>query len=156
MKGRLALESSKDTGLKSPGTQPDRLPGAELEVMSCVWQNGRSTAREIREAMAHYRPMTHGSMVTLLKRLEAKGWVGREKGLVGKAFVYRALRRPEPTHRRILRDLVRRVFGGNGVALISTLLDSKPPTTEELDRLQCLFDDLREKRTDVAEGEGEK
>ena len=121
--------------------------------MACVWQRGRATAREIREAMANYRPMTHGSMATLLKRLEAKGWVGKEKGSVGKAFVYRAIRRPEPTHRRILRDLVRRIFAGNGVALISTLLDSEPPTTEELDRLEDLFEQLRQKQAEASKGE---
>jgi len=133
--------------------ETDRLPEAELEVMACVWQRGESTAREVRETMAGYRPMTHGSMVTLLKRLEAKGWVAKEKGPVGKAFVYRPIRRPGPTHRRILHDLVRRIFGGNGVALISTLLDSEPPTTEELDRLEKLFEELRQKQAEATQGE---
>ena len=113
--------------------------------MACLWQKGSATAREIREAMADYRPMTHGSTVTLLRRLEAKGWVDRRKGPVGKAFVYRPLRRPEPTHRRLVRDLVKRVFGGSGVRLISTLLDSEPPTAEELEELQRLFERLRDK-----------
>ena len=120
----------------------DRLPDAELEVMACLWQDGPATARDVRETMAEYRPMTHGSMVTLLKRLEAKGWVAREKGPVGKAFVYRSVRRPGPTHRRILRNLVRRIFGGR-VALISTLLDSQPPSAKELNELEELFQDLR-------------
>ena len=123
--------------------------------MACVWQRGESTARGVREAMSAYRPMTHGSMVTLLKRLEAKGWLAREKGPVGKAFLYRAIRRPGPTHRRILRNLVGRIFGGNGVALISTLLDSEPPTTEEMDRLQTLLDDLRKKRANATPDEGQ-
>ena len=131
----------------------DHLPDAELEVVASLWQRGKSTARQIREAMADYRPMTHGSMVTLLKRLEAKGWVDREKGPVGKAFIYRATRRPGPTQRRILRDLVLRVFGGNGVKLISTLLDTEPPTEPELDRLQHLFEELREKRQGVRKDE---
>lgn len=122
-----------------------QLPDAELEVLACLWQQGRATARQVREAMAGYRPMTHGSMVTLLKRLEAKGWVTREKGPVGKAFIYHATRRAGPTRRRILRDLVHRIFGGNGVELISTLLDSTPPTPKELDRLERMFEELRAK-----------
>ena len=131
--------------VKRRGAQPERLPDAELDVMACMWQRGQATAREVREAMTDYRPMTHGSMVTLLKRLEAKGWVAREKGPVGKAFVYHPLRRPEPTRRRILSDVVRRVFEGNGVALVSTLFDSSPPTSEQLTQLEQLFEDLREK-----------
>jgi predicted transcriptional regulator len=139
----------KSQQVSEPTSRPaadGRLPDAELEVVASLWQRGEATAREIREAMAAYRPMTHGSMVTLLKRLEAKGWVARQKGPVGKAFVYHATRRPGPTQRRILRDLVRRIFGGNGVKLVATLLNSEPPTTEELNQLQHLFDELREKR----------
>ena len=60
-----------------------RTPRAELDVLGCLWQHGRATARELREAMGGYRPMTHGSMVTLLKRLEAKGLVTKRKGPVG-------------------------------------------------------------------------
>ena len=134
----------------SKTTQPggDRLPDAELEVMGCLWQQGSATARQVREAMGGYRPMTHGSMVTLLKRLEAKRWVTREKGPVGKAFVYRPTRRPGPTRKRILRNLVQRVFGGNGVALVSALFDSRPPSPVEMEKLQELFDDLKAKSQD--------
>jgi len=128
---------------KSGDAQLDRLPDAELEVMACLWQQGQATARNVREMMDAYRPMTHGSMVTLLKRLEAKGLVSRAKGKVGKAFVYQPTRKPGPTYRRILRDLVHRIFRGNNVEVVSTLLDSNPPTPEELERLQKLVDDLR-------------
>ena len=152
--GWVNMKTIQDDTPAGNGTNGKPLPHAELEVMACIWQRGESTAREVREVMSTYRPMTHGSMVTLLKRLEAKGWLAREKAPVGKAFIYHATRRPEPTHRRILTDLVRRIFGGNGVALISTLLDSKPPTMEELDRLQKLFDDLREKRANETQDEG--
>jgi len=137
----LATQSKR----KADDGEGAQLPDAELEVLACLWQQGRATARQVREAMAGYRPMTHGSMVTLLKRLEAKGWVTREKGPVGKAFIYHATRRAGPTRRRILRDLVHRIFGGNGVELISTLLDSTPPTPKELDRLERMFEELRAK-----------
>ena len=129
--------------LKSGDAELDRLPDAELEVLACLWQQGEATAREVREMMDSYRRMAHGSMVTLLKRLEAKGLVTRAKAPVGKAFVYRPTRKPGPTYRRILRDLVHRIFRGNNVEVVSTLLDSNPPTPEELDRLQELVDDLR-------------
>jgi len=141
----MAGEATSKPKRTTSAADAKRLPDAELEVMACLWQEGPRTAREVREIMADYRPMTHGSMVTLLKRLEAKKWVEREKGPVGKAFVYRALRRPGPTHRRIVRNLVRRVFGGSGVALISTLLDSQPPTPNEMEKLEQLFQELRAK-----------
>jgi len=123
----------------------ENLPSAELEVLACLWQQGKATAREIRETMQGYRPMTHGSMVTLLKRLEGKNLVSKEKSPVGKAFLYHPTRRPEPTYRRIMRDLRERVFGDSGVAMVSSLFETRTPTPEELDALQQLLDQLRDK-----------
>lgn len=112
--------------------------------MACLWEGGPATARRIRETMHDYRPMAHGSVMVLLKRLEAKGWVDREKAPRGKAFIYRAIRNPGPTHRRLLDELVRRIFGGKPVAVVSSLFDAAPPTEAELDELQQLLDRLRD------------
>jgi|SRR6266404_7737483 len=136
----------------------ERLPDAELEVLASLWQHGQATARQLREAMTGYRPMAHASMVTLLKRLVAKGLVKRDKGPVGKAFVYKPLRRPEKTYRRVVNDMLQRIFGGNGIALVTSLFETQPPTRDEVDQLQRLLDQLRRQRehnegSDPLEGE---
>src|SRR5579871_1889294 len=123
-----------------------QLPDAELDVMVCLWQKGPSTAREVREALSTQRPMRHATVFTLLKRLESKRLVAREKGPVGKAFVYRALVRPAKTHKRILGDLLDRVFQGSGIALVASLLESRPPTADEIDELENLLKELRRKK----------
>ena len=122
------------------------LPDAELEVLACLWQKEEASAREVREAMGKYRPMTHGAMATLLRRLELKGLVAKRKGEVGKAFIYRPTRAPEPMYRKIMRDLRQRVFGGSGVAMVASLFETSVPTDEELSALEGLLDDLRAKR----------
>ena len=73
-------------------THPD-LPEAEMEMLACLQRKGEATARELREALRPFRPLAHPSVVTLLQRLEAKGLVSRDKGNVGKAFVYQPTRR---------------------------------------------------------------
>ena len=134
-----------------PERQAEKLPpDAELDVLACLWQRGAATAREVREMLDSYRPMAHGSAVTLLNRLLTRGLVAREKAPVGKAFVYKPTEAARPTRRRILRRIAERIFGGNGVEMVSTLLDATPPTSEELDRLQSLLDELR-KRADGGE-----
>jgi len=132
-------------GAARPKSRPQDLPDAELEVLACLWQKGKATARETRETMAGYRPMTHGAMVTLLKRLEGKGLVTRTKAPVGKAFLYQPTRKPEPVYRRLMRDLHERVFGGSGVKMFASLLEARPPSADELEALQTLLDELREK-----------
>jgi len=131
---------------KKDTKSPQELPDAELEVLACLWQKDEASAREVREAMDSYRPMTHGAMATLLKRLEAKGLVARRKGLVGKAFLYRPTRAPEPMYRKIMRDLRQRVFGGSGVAMVASLFETAVPSDEELAALEKLLDELRRKR----------
>ena len=87
--------------------------------------------------------MAHASIVTLLNRLESKGLIRHAKGPVGKAFVYTPTRRPGKTYRRVIGDVLERIFGGNGPALVASLFETKPPTTEEIEQLQRLLDQLR-------------
>lgn len=120
------------------------LPDAELEVMACLWKRGTATVREVQQAMQGYRPMTHASAFTLLKRLQAKGLVTRAKGPVGKAFVFKPTVRPGRTYRRVIGGMLERIFGDNPVALAASLFETRPPTSEELGELQELLDRLRE------------
>ena len=119
------------------------LPDAELDVMVCLWQYGSQTARQLRERLSTTRRMTHASISTLLMRLLDKGLVGREKGTVGKAFVFRPLVPSNAIRRHLVGDLLDRVFGGSGVALVSTLLESRRPTPRELEELSALVEQLR-------------
>jgi BlaI family penicillinase repressor len=133
------------------------LPDAELDVLACLWRRGEATAREIRQMLEPHRPMAHGSVVTLLKRLETKGAVTKEKGPVGKAFVFQASREPAPTYRQLVRKLLDRVFGGDGTVLVASLFETRPPTPDELDDLQQMLDEWREKndaRSGAKTGQG--
>lgn len=129
----------------------EQIPQAELEVVACLERLGAATVRELREAMASYRPMAHGSMVTLLKRLEDKGLVRHGKGSVGKAFVYRCSPAVADTYNSLMARLRERVFDGNSVALVASLFESRPPDADELVELQALLDTLRG-RVEASEG----
>ena len=121
------------------------LPPAELDVMNCIWQRDE-TATAIRESLAQTRPLSHSSVCTLLKRLEEKGMIERSKGTKGKAFVYRPLVAKAGTKRSMLTRLLDRLFGGNGVALVASLLESRPPTDTEIDELEKLIKELKAER----------
>ncbi len=121
------------------------LPDSELDVMSCLWREGSATAREIRDALEDRRPMAHATVCTLLKRLEEKGFVSRAKASRGKAFVYRAELQPNGPARRLLQGLRDRLFGGDAVALVASLMDSRPPSADELSDLEQLVKDLKQR-----------
>lgn len=124
---------------------PD-VPEAELELLACLQRRGQATAAELREGLRPFRPLAHPSVVTLLQRLEAKRLVTRDKGDVGKAFVYRPTDRSGATFRAKLRRLVQRAFGGDSVALVTSLFETHPPSAAELDKVQELLNELREKQ----------
>jgi predicted transcriptional regulator len=122
------------------------LPPAERDALACLHQQKAATARQIREALQNYRPMTHGSVVTLLKRLEAKGLVAKKKGPFGKAFVYHATRAPKTTFSHLIRDLLQRVFHDDPIPLVASLFETRPPTTKEVVELRKMLDELRPKK----------
>jgi BlaI family transcriptional regulator, penicillinase repressor len=128
-------------------TNEHDLPDAELDVMTCLWRVPAATAREIREMLQGRRPMAHASVCTLLNRLETKGLVVRQRAPVGKAFLYRAASEPQRAHRRLVKKLLDGVFGGNGVALVASLLESRPPSENELAELEQLLKDLRDNQS---------
>ena len=121
------------------------VPAAELEVLACLRQLEQATAREIRERMHTYRPMAHGSVVNLLKRLEAKDLVAKKKGPVGKAFLYRPTAAAASIYGNLLNRLLHRVFGGDSLALVASLFETRPPDGRQLEKLEELLDELRVK-----------
>ena len=120
------------------------IPGAELDVLACLWRHGKATVREVREALHRLRPLTHSSVGTLLGRLEDKGLVVKEKGDVGKAFVYAPTRRPAAGYREVAGGILRRVFDGNTLAFMTSLLEVKPLAPDELQAMYELLDGLSE------------
>jgi len=128
---------------KAPA-KPVELPDAELEVLACLWHQGPQTAAEIRKQLHSFRPMAHGSVVTLLSRLVEKDLVAREKSGQGKAFLFRAVHPAEPTLLRIVRQLKNRIFGGSRVAMLASLLEIGPPSPKELDEMRGLLDSLKQ------------
>ena len=122
------------------------LPEAEMEVLAVLHARGECDARQVREALAAFRPMTHASVLTLLGRLEAKELVTRRKGEVGKAFVYVAAKSPRPMYRTLLRRVVRRIFSNDPAQLVASLFDAKPPTADELRQIRELVESMEKKR----------
>jgi BlaI family transcriptional regulator, penicillinase repressor len=123
------------------------IPTAEFEVLACLRQMEQATAREIRERMHTYRPMAHGSVMNLLKRLEAKKLVTRKKGPVGKAFIYRPRAATASICGGVLNRLLNRIYGGDSLALVTSLFETQPPDSHQLKKLEKLLEELQAKHS---------
>jgi BlaI family transcriptional regulator, penicillinase repressor len=131
---------------------PPNLPDAELDVIAWLWRSGPATARQVREGVSGRRPMTDGATVTLLKRLEAKGLVTRAKRR-GSPYLYTPARRPDPIYRKLVRALADRLFGGDSAQLVISLFEGRPPTDEELDKIERAIEDLKRKKKITTEAQ---
>ncbi|MCC7146843.1 MAG: BlaI/MecI/CopY family transcriptional regulator [Phycisphaeraceae bacterium] len=121
-----------------PG-DPASLPDAEMDVLACLWEQKEGTARSVRQAMASYRPMTQGSAITLLRRLQNRGLVDRHRAERGKTYIYTATQPPEVAYQRIVNELIVRVFRGNRRAMFTSMLESGPLSEDERKVLEDLM-----------------
>jgi len=119
-----------------------QLPDAELEVLACLHQVGEAEVAEVRRALGRFRPLSHASVSTLLRRLERRGLVSRRKGPVGKSLLYAPLPAAQATYRGLLARLLERVFAGDPVRLFSSLVSAKRLSRDEVRRLRAIVDDL--------------
>lgn len=75
----------------------------------------------------------------MLQVMFDKGLVARE--LVGRTFVYRPAVGRQETQGSLVADLLERALGGSAKALVSSALDAKRLTAEELAEIRALIDE---------------
>jgi len=123
-----------------------KIPDAEADVLAALFDSEEATARAVREILAKKRPMAHGTVVTLLRRLEDRGLVKRRKADQGKAFVYRPTKAHGRTFGPAVSRLMQRAFGGRPAALVASLFETRPPSSDEIDELEALVERLRREK----------
>lgn len=113
----------------------------ELAVMRRLWRHEEATIRELTDALYPDGGHSHYATVqSLLDRLQAKGFVEREKN--GRVNLYRAsVSRTELAGRR-LRATADALFDGSMAPLLTHLVDSADLKPEEITALRELVDQL--------------
>jgi predicted transcriptional regulator len=114
------------------------LTDAEARVMTVLWEQGTATVGEVVAALKKKRAATYSTVQTILRILEAKGYVTHDK--VMRAFVYRPLVDERQARRRALRQLVTRLFDGSPSLLVLDVLEDESIDPKELARLKKLID----------------
>ncbi len=122
-----------------------RIPEAEADVLAVLFDAGEATARTVRERLVKKRPMAHGTVVTLLRRLEDRGLVKRRKGDQGKGFIYSPTKAHARTFGPLVSSLMQRAFGGKPAALVASLFETRKPTAREIDELEAMVAELRKR-----------
>ena len=108
-----------------------QLGDRELEVMTWLWANRSGTVTEVKEGLAD--PLAYTTVLTILRNLEAKGFLRREDE--GRAHRYFPRVQQKAARRRALRRLIDTLFLGSPEALLTHLVDEQDLSEEERRRI---------------------
>jgi len=111
---------------------PDReLSELERQVMSALWDRGRSTARDLREILEPEKPLALTTILTILARLRKKGYI-IEVPRLGRSMVFAPLVPRKSVAQKCIRGLLKQFFSGSPSSLVAHLLESEKISDEEL------------------------
>jgi len=101
--------------------------------MEVLWNRGTATVADVTTGVGT-PPLAYNTVLTTLRTLEQKGYVGHEEA--GRAFVYRPLIERTQAADSAVRHLLQRFFGNSPGKLAVTLLDEARLSDEDLARIQ--------------------
>jgi BlaI family penicillinase repressor len=114
------------------------LSEAQMEIMNVVWSRGEATVADVWKALSARRKVARSTIVTMLVRLQEKGWLCCDDD--GHAFRYRAAMPRETTMGEVVRRLVDTAFGGSAEGLVMALLHDRGVSKEEAKRIKKMID----------------
>lgn len=114
----------------------------ELEILKVLWEIGPASVRDVyrRLAQAQEEELAYNTVQTLLRIMEEKALVQHQ--VEGRAFIYS----PLYTREASVRGFLNQVFDGATDQLVLTLLRTERLSARELERLQAMIEEARQKK----------
>ena len=123
-------------------TQPTE---RELDLLKILWQHEGATVREIYEILPEQKlPLAYTTVLSMLQTMERKRLVRHET--VGKAYRYYPTIERERTFREMAGNFLDQVFDGAMGEYLARALESKRPGEKELDEMEAMIAEFRQKR----------
>ncbi len=123
--------------------EPNRPTDAELQILEVLWSTGPSTVREVHDAISARRETGYTTILKLMQIMADKGLVIRDTDQ--RSHVYRTKRKAEQTQKQLVKDLIGRAFGGSANRLVLQALQVQKISTDEINAIRELLDDLENK-----------
>ena len=101
--------------------------------MDYVWAHGPVTSEDCRKALQATWPMKDSTVRTVLRRLEATGFLTH--AIEGRAFVYQAAEHQRSVAARAVKNIIDRFCGGSAEQLVIGMVDHEVLTPKQLDKL---------------------
>jgi predicted transcriptional regulator len=113
---------------------PQQLLGPlEWQVMSLLWESGTTTAEQARLALGKKQRIKDSTVRTILRRLEAKGFVRHH--VDGRTYIYEPRIHPRSVAADAVRGIIKRFCEGSVESLLVGMVDGQILTPDELEEL---------------------
>lgn len=107
-----------------------KIPDAELELMMIIWESEKPVTRvEIEEKLSEDRDVLPNTILTLLTRLEKRGFLKKVRD--GKINYYSALVDKEPYLKEASQGILNRMFKGSLKNFAAALYDGEELSEED-------------------------
>ena len=116
----------------------------ELQILRILWESGGSTAREVHNGLTEVKGTTYSTTVKMLSVMLDKGLVKRDEAVTPQ--VYRAAMSQKVTQKRMLGDLIEKVYNGSAMSLVLQALSSGKASADELAEVRRIVDELEGKK----------
>jgi len=118
----------------------------ELEALKVLWRDGAATVRDIYDRMNQSgAKLAYTTVLSLLQVMEQKGLVTHRQE--GKAYLYSTAVDRDCTFRNLAGGFLEKVFDGAMDEYLVHALQSRRPSSDELDRLEKMIGEAREKQS---------
>lgn len=110
---------------------------SELEILSVLWARGSATVREVFEVINEQRPASYTTVLKLMQIMREKDLVACDSA--NKAHVYQAKIKQNETGRRMLQEVLHKIFGGSALKLVQQVLETEMTTAEEMKEIRKMI-----------------
>lgn len=107
-----------------------RLSNLEMRIMEALWTGGDLSVREIQESFPAKQRPAYSTVLTMVRRLEAKKALRHVKK-IGTAFIYQAAIPRDAARRRLIDEFLA-VFGGQTHPIMTYLIEEGKFTMEDV------------------------
>ena len=112
---------------------------SELEILHVLWRKGPQTVRQIHPALRRKREIGYTTVLKTLQVMTEKGLVTRDEA--ERSHVYRAAVPEKSVKRRVVSDLLDRVFEGSAANLVLQALSTRRASPEDIRRIRKLLNE---------------
>jgi BlaI family transcriptional regulator, penicillinase repressor len=121
-----------------PRKTSETLTEAELRIMQVLWQKGPGTVQQVLDALPGESPLAYNTILTTIRILERKGYVGHSKD--GRAHIFMPLVAQEEASRSEISHLASRFFSNSHEDLVLNILEDRGIDPKELQRLRKMLE----------------